>query len=210
MNMRDYDGWDKKPTDWEDEPETLKQELLNHKCVYSFNSSLYKDIKPDAIFVLAGGLTDNGKVHEWVMRRLDLAFHIYNSYKSKDNIKLICLGGGTYHKPPILNEHHYVVHESTECADYLINLGVKPENIYKEWGSYDTVANGFFAYTNFILPMDLKNIFIITSEFHMHRTEAIFRWIINLDKRLHDVKLYFISVSDDGLPEDVISVRRKR
>ena len=33
---------------------------------------------------------------------------------------VLCCGGGTPHKPPILREGGYVLHEGTECADYLI------------------------------------------------------------------------------------------
>ena len=47
----------------------------------------------------------------------------------------------------------------------IINLGVCPNMIYKEWSSYDTIANGFFAFTNFIIPLKQKNIILITSEF---------------------------------------------
>ena len=47
------------------------------------NLNEYKDNIIDAIFVLAGGLNENKKVHEWVIRRLDLAYHINFISKNK-------------------------------------------------------------------------------------------------------------------------------
>ena len=165
----------------------------------------------DSIFVLAGGIKDDGEVHEWVVRRLDLALNIYFNYKNKnndDNIKIICLGGGTYHKSPILNDDNYVIHESTACAEYLINKGINPKNIYKEWASYDTIANGYFAFANFINPMQLKNILVITSNFHMERAKAIFNWMKFINDS--DVKINYVIASDEGLDEYIIKTRTKR
>jgi len=33
---------------------------------------------------------------------------------------ILCCGGGTPHKPPILRPDGYVLHEGTECAQFLI------------------------------------------------------------------------------------------
>jgi glutathione S-transferase len=49
-------------------------------------------------------------------------------------------GGGTPHKPPILDDKGYVIHESTACAQYLISKGLMPSMILKEVSSYDTVS----------------------------------------------------------------------
>ena len=41
-----------------------------------------------------------------------------------DNVErptpILCCGGGTPHKPPILRPDGYVLHEGTECAQFLI------------------------------------------------------------------------------------------
>lgn len=34
---------------------------------------------------------------------------------------IVCLGGGTPHKPPIMQETGFVLHEGTELAKYLIS-----------------------------------------------------------------------------------------
>lgn len=207
MTNNDTDGWNLKPSNWEyfgELKNSIKKLSDNHIQTDENYYDKYNNI--DTIFVLAGGFDKNNSIHEWVIRRLNLAYDIYNFNK---NIKIICLGGGTYHKPPVMNDQGYVIHESTACAEYLINLGVPSNNIYKEWGSYDTIANGFFAYTNYILPMNCKNILIITSDFHMPRSKFIFNWIV---KKLNDnnINLYYESVTDKGIDSEIINCRTKR
>ena len=87
-------------------------------------------------------------------------------------------------------------------------MGVSPNNIYKEWSSYDTIANGFFGFVNFIIPLKLKSIVLITSEFHIPRSKAIFLWmkqIFNID-----IKIEFISAADENLDKDIIKTRTER
>jgi hypothetical protein len=157
------------------------------------------------IFVLAGGHDDNGECNSFVKNRLNLAIDIY---KKNNNCKIICMGGGTYHKPPILNKLNYVIHESTTCAYYLCKNGIKEQDIYREWGSYDTIANGFFAYTNFILPLKIKNMILITSEFHMERSKEIFNYFIS--KCPFEIKIEYIESSNQTIKEDVLKERKKR
>ena len=190
-------GWDNKPSGWE-----------NIDFKYNISSDNLTNLDPtpniDAIFVLAGGIDRNGLCHEWLKRRLKLAYNFH----IKNNKPIFCLGGGSYHIEPVLNKNNFVVHESTSCSEYLISLGVEPKNIYKEWSSYDTIANGFFSVVNFILPLQLKDITLITSEFHMPRSKAIFLWlkqIFNID-----VNFNFITVSDDNIDDELISSRVER
>lgn len=196
--MNEINGWDNKPNGWES---------LN-KNIYNINSLNKQNINTkheyDAIFVLAGGIDNNGLVFPWVKRRLDVAREIYNNQPSK----IICMGGGTYHKPPILNSRHYVIHESTSCSEYLIQSGIDSKNIYREWSSYDTIANGFFAFMNFIIPLDLKKIVVITSNFHMNRSKAIFDWMNKIFNK--DTKIFYYSVTDQDLNNKIISIRRER
>ncbi len=157
----------------------------------------------DIILILAGGLDKNGNVYEWVKRRLDITIELF--YKKR--VPIICLGGGTYHKSPILNDHKFVIHESTACTNYLKTVGkIDSINIYKEWSSYDTIGNAYFSLVNHILLMDVKNILVITSDFHMERTKLLFNWIY---KMKNNYNLLFKAVSDKGL-EDMIKDRKGR
>jgi len=154
------------------------------------------------IFVLAGGIDTNGKVYPFVMKRLDKALSIYNN-----GDYIYCIGGGTYHKPPYLNKDNFVIHESTACAEYLHKHGIKESNILKDWSSYDTIANGFFSFTNYIIPLRLKEITVITSRFHMNRAKLIYdhmNYIFMLD-----IKIIYIE-TDNILEKDILSIRVER
>lgn len=190
-------GWENKPLGWEN---------INMKYNMSYDNLESIDLHDniDGIFVLAGGIDKNGLCHEWVKRRLKLAYQLHTIHDTP----VFCLGGGSYHIEPILNKNNFVIHESTSCSEYLINIGVNPNKIYKEWGSYDTIANGFFSFVNFIIPLKLKSVAIITSDFHMPRTTSIFMWF----KKLFNIDIIFnfLSVSDENIDDELISSRRER
>jgi len=166
---------------------------------------------PDAIFVLAGGLNHENRNHQWVVRRLDLAEKLWSQYQhSSPELEILCLGGGTYHKPSPRNNQGFVMHESTVCAQYLISRGVPHDRIMREWSSYDTIANAWFALTNYAIPFDYRQITIITSDFHMPRTRAIFMWLWDIAGRSPDKELRFYAVSSDGLDSSIINARKER
>ena len=181
-------GWEKTPSGWEfanGKYNIKHQVIINQKQKFNY----------DAIFVLAGGIDNDGNIHPWVQRRLDIAIDLGNN----NDIPIVVLGGGTYHKPHYTNKDGFVIHESTACANYLIYNGIKSERIMREWSSYDTIANAFFGLTNFAIPRKWKHILIITSEFHMPRSVEIFKWIFGLESNQY--KLDFIEASDENLDD---------
>jgi hypothetical protein len=80
--------------------------------------------------------------------------------------------------------------------------------IYKEWSSYDTIANGFFAFTNFIIPLKLKNIILITSKFHIERSSLIFEWQKHLFDK--DINIIYKSSKNSNLNNDILESRLER
>jgi len=198
QDTKNQPGWSEKPLGWE-EVEVDNDYSHTNEDLEAINVTSY-----DALLALAGCMDDRGHCHEWVKRRLDIAYHIYKQSPST----IICLGGGTYHKPPYRNHLGFVVHESTACAEYLFHRGVKPQHIVKEWSSYDTIANAYFGLTNHIRPRRWTNLLIITSDFHMPRTKAIFEWIFSLDDRKYN--LNFLSCTDGGLDPEIMDARRER
>jgi vancomycin permeability regulator SanA len=157
------------------------------------------------IFVLAGGINNNGKVYDFVKLRLDKAIEVYK--KNSNQCRIFCVGGGTYHKPPILDSNNYVIHESTSCAQYLVNNNIPEHDIIRDWSSYDTIANAFFSFTNFIIPLKINNIILITSDFHMDRVKLIFNYIKKLCNS--NINIKFIKV-ESKLNLDILALRNKR
>ena len=200
MNKSNVEGWNKKPNGWE---ETENKYKINHV----FNDvKISFDDKIDVIIIMAGGLTDDGQLHPWVKKRLDLALDIYHKYPRF----VLCTGGGTYHKPPILNKDNFVIHESTACAEYMINNGVDPLHIIKEWGSYDSLASIYFCLLLCIIPRNWNNICIITSDFHMERVKELFLWIFNLYQPNKYNFLFLKTDDNDNVHKDILDSRIER
>lgn len=201
------DGWRKRPEGWEE----VDYQLFHPKSLNYLQTKLEKYDKIDYIYVLAGGLNEFAENHQWVTRRLDLAIALYRIRPRK----IICLGGGTYHKPPCVNHSGFVIHESTACAQYLMKEGVDPKDIMREWSSYDTIANGAFALFNFAIPLNIKKCAVITSDFHMPRSKLIFHWIFSLyqnnqSKNKTKIKIIFLSVDSKDLDKNIINGRIDR
>jgi uncharacterized SAM-binding protein YcdF (DUF218 family) len=157
------------------------------------------------IIVLAGGVEKNHEPNGFVKKRLDKAITLNNCNK---NSIIIILGGGTYHKPPNLDNNNFIIHESTSCANYLIKKGVDPNKIIREWSSYDTIANGYFAFINYIVPLKIKSCYIITSKFHMNRTQTIFNYF---NKLITGNKVFIDYINTENiLEEDILLERCKR
>ncbi len=198
MSKEHNDGWMRKPKHWESSDNLV----LLPEIVFQQQIEKYK--KVDGIFVLAGGIDSSGNCYPWIKDRLYLAYQYY-----KHNPRpIFILGGGSYHMKPIINKSGYIVHESTSCSEYLIGLGVKPTDIYKEWSSYDTIANGFFGFTHFILPLNLSSILLITSEFHMARSKEIFEWMKSCFEK--EIEINYLSSSNHQIDKEILESRTER
>ena len=95
-----------------------------------------------------------------------------------------------------------VVHEGTAYAEYLIDVwGVPASSILKESSSYDTVGNGYFSAMIHAVPDGWKRVAVVTSDFHMPRSRAIFETVYELVHRSLSVRieLEFVSVRDEGV-----------
>ena len=138
--------------------------------------------KFDSILIPGGGLLNDGSLPPWTVARLEHALSL------KDVCRwFILLSGGTVHKPPPLDEGDFPYFESHEMAKFLVKSGLESARVLTEISSYDTIGNAYFSRLLFTEPLALKKLLIVTSEFHMPRTQAIFEWIFKLPPSL----LYF-------------------
>lgn len=157
----------------------------------------------DAVLVPGGGVYANGDLPLWTQRRLDCAL-------TKSQRYIVTLSAGTTHKPPPLDQDGYPIFESVAAAQYLMRRGVGPEKILVETCSYDTIGNVYFSRMMHVEPLSLKRLLIVTSEFHMLRTQAIFEWLYGLTGLAQDYCLEFEAVSDVGIDADVLAARQTR
>jgi uncharacterized SAM-binding protein YcdF (DUF218 family) len=156
----------------------------------------------DAVLIPGGGLALSGNLVPFVRARLDRALaHSADLY--------IPLSAGTPHLPPPLDARGYPVFEAIPAAQYLHERGVPKSRILTETCSYDTIGNAYFARTAHTDPRSLRRLLIVTSKFHMPRTEAVFRWVFGAAP-FHAYDLSFESTADIGLSPEALEARAQR
>lgn len=158
----------------------------------------------DAVLVPGGGVGANGSLPLWTQRRLDYAM------AKSQKAYIVTLSAGTTHKPLPLDAERYPIFESVAAAYYLVQRGIAPEKILVETSSYDTIGNVYFSRMIHIEPLRLKNLLVVTSEFHMPRTQAIFKWIYSLEGLPRQYHLEFQTVSDEGIDVKILMARRAK
>jgi hypothetical protein len=166
---------------------------------FPMRSSLF-----DAVIVPGGGLRQGGALPAWVENRLDKALHV------SPGSHIITLSAGTPHKPPPLDQAGNPILECAVEAAWLRDRGYPPTLLLMENASYDTIGNAYFARVMHVDPAGFRRLCIITSEFHMPRTEAIFRWVFALTPVTAAYELTFVAVPDVGMTTDVVEARRRK
>ena len=157
----------------------------------------------DAIIVPGGGVRDGGILPPWAANRFDRVVEIHKGEP------IVCLSGGTVHRPPPLDSAGRPIFEAVAGARYLMSRGVDPKLIYTETSSYDTIGNALFARLLHTDPRNWKRLLIITSAFHLDRTRQIFRWIFSLAPH-SSYELEFEGTPDAGMPAADLAFRRAR
>ena len=157
----------------------------------------------DAIVVLGGGSQRGPRCTDlpmWVRRRLELAAHVFHRQCALQQQqgqqhqqpptsvhfappKIILLSAGTPHRPNYIDEASgFPILESTAAADYLRTVHrIDPAHLWREQCSLDTIGNAYFLRTSFLdpaAPGRFRRVCVITSEFHMPRTRAVFDWVL--------------------------------
>jgi len=159
----------------------------------------------DCILVPGGGLKPDGSLPAWTTARLN-----YVLDRADETTWIGLLSGGTVHKPPPLNADGFPLFESRQAAAYLISQGTDPCKLLTEITSYDTIGNAYFSRMLFAEPFSLTRLHVVTSDFHLTRTTAIFQWIYSLTPVEREYTLSFADVPDQGLGPETLQARRER
>ena len=159
----------------------------------------------DAIVIPGGGLLRNGEVPPWVTNRLDRALEIATGREY-----IITLSAATIYKPAVLDNRGIPIFESVAAARYLIGRGFNAARVLPETASYDTIGNAYFCRVIHTDPRGLRSLHVITSEFHMRRTEAIFNWVFALDPITPRYELTFEATANVGMERTALSARYEK
>jgi uncharacterized SAM-binding protein YcdF (DUF218 family) len=121
----------------------------------------------DVVIVLANEMDANGVLNEESIARVKKAVEVYK----KCNVSYLVTCGWAYRSDS-------KIRIGDALKNYaVINCGIFPENVLVEGFSRDTVGDAFFTKKNLILPFSWKQICIVTSDYHVARTEKIFKFI---------------------------------
>lgn len=195
----------------------------------------------DAVLVLGGGRpTTLAEPPLYVQRRCDDAATLAHRYAALDNAKktmtirmsdkhpldqlrpavlpILTLSAGTAHVPQLLAPDGLPIWESTASAAYLAQRypHIQPQQLYVETVSYDTIGNAYFARTTHTDVNGWHKLLVITNDFHMNRTAAIFDWIFALSSDTADsaatqaYELVYLASPDVGLSRDALLARHTR
>lgn len=141
---------------------------------------LGREITPQttAVIILGGGVTKEGTVPMHTQLRLDAAFELYRQLGQ--HALFFPLSGGTPHKPNPVDRLGFPVWECTAAAKRLVEMGVPPGQIFEETTSLDTIGNAYFLRAVHVHPAGLRKLVVITNDWHMPRTRAIFDFVFAL------------------------------
>jgi len=161
--------------------------------------------KYDAALILGGGIDEAGQPLDWVKARLDMALDM-----SDDVSYFLTLSRGTTHEPPPLDSNAFPVDEATASEKYLLERGVAPERIIKDTWSLDTIGNAAFARLMHAEPRQWQRMAVITSDWHMNRSKAIFEWVFKMPPRPTPMFIMDYVESPGMIPADVLDARLAR
>ena len=120
------------------------------------------------LIVLGGPLTTDNKPGIWLKSRLDKTIKVYKEY----NFDYIILTGGDPYKKYIT--------EAEVMYNYLKDY-IPVNKMYKENKAKSTFENAIYT-KKMIENTQIKNIYVLTSDFHIDRSEYIFENIFNYYK----------------------------
>jgi len=121
----------------------------------------------DVVIVLANEMDANGNLNEESIARVKKAVEVYK----KCNASYLVTCGWAYRSD-------CKIRIGDALKNYaVINCGIFSDNVLVEGFSRDTVGDAFFTKKNLALQYSWRQICIVTSDYHVTRTEKIFKFI---------------------------------
>ena len=120
-----------------------------------------------ALVILSHLMDHAGKLGDESKDRANLAIEIFR----KDNVELILTIGWAYR-----NEIDLPI--GLSVREYLLSKGISDHHIKTDINSRDTVGDAIFCKVNFVDVYDIDQLFIVTSDYHVLRTQLIFESVM--------------------------------
>ncbi len=98
--------------------------------------------------------------------------------------------------PPKLDSLGFPLSEAKVMMEYYKSNGGASNNLYLENASTDTIGSAVFIKLLFSWLLENRNIFVITSDFHLKRTKVIFKKVLSIPRPYLKIKeIKFIGVN---------------
>lgn len=134
-------------------------------------------MKHDIFIVLGGGLNVDGSLPEFVQSRVDWVVKRQTCFD-------IVLFSALYslNVTPKLSKDGFPLSEAHEMAKYFLKKRNVKCKVFLENASFDTIGSAMFVRMHHLdrLRSNLKNLYLISSDFHIDRAEKIYKKILSL------------------------------
>jgi hypothetical protein len=158
------------------------------------------------VVCLAGGLFTDGSLMPHIKERVRSSVELAQNSEKCD---LLFSSSFTLHKPAFTVSGKNIISESSVMAQYSKSMGYRG-TIYCEQQSHDTIGSAYFVFSDFVSFLKPKKITVVTSDFHIKRTEVIFSHLAEIFNYNGIVKFFDTpsSISNDRWVREEESVEK--
>ena len=156
----------------------------------------------DAIIILGGGINKDGNLPKIPKERVEKGVEIWKGGSAK---KIIVSG-----KYGFWLDELKQVPPKTEAAamrDYALLLGVQAEDVILEEDSKDTIGNAYFVKVNILEKNNWRNIVVVTSDYHLTRTEFIFNLVLGKEYNVEYIPVQHHFTAEDRASREKIEAK---
>lgn len=131
-----------------------------------------------AILILGGGITKKGMLPKEAKQRVEKAYQVFKRNPQAD---ILACGKYSFLYPKSKLPPRT---EAEAIKEYLLELGVPEKKIYLEKKSKDTIGNAYYAKKLYFIPKKDREVWVVTSDFHLERVKFIFEKVFGPRYRL--------------------------
>jgi uncharacterized SAM-binding protein YcdF (DUF218 family) len=143
-------------------------------------------ISKDAVIILSHRRENNDDLSEECKKRIEKGIKLVLFKKAKNII--LCSEMAT-----------------KSLKDYLEKKGIKKKNIFLQQKSKDTIGEAFFTKRDVLLPNNWKNIYVISSDYHIrYRATFIFDFVLGVNFNIDYLTIKSDKIKDINVFSDQI------
>jgi len=151
-----------------------------------------------AIVILSHLMDHTGTLGDESKERVNLAMEIFHK---KNNVELILTIGWAYRKDIDLPV-------GLSVRKYLLSKGIKDHLIKTDINSRDTVGDAIFSKINLVDTYNINKLFVVTSDYHVLRTQQIFESILPIDIEVIGCDTLHLSNSNSSEADSLAAFRK--